>query len=51
VLGFLVFIITEMADRAGTSGVLQPTFAALGPALVAIVLGVTVLLYVEDGRI
>ena len=51
VLGFFVFIITEMADRAGTSGVLQPAFAALGPALVAIVMGVTVLLYVEDGRI
>ncbi|UYN99871.1 MAG: LptF/LptG family permease [Devosia sp.] len=49
VLGFLVFIITEMADRAGTSGVLNPTFAAVGPALVAIVAGLSVLLYKEDG--
>ena len=50
VLGFVVFVITEMADRAGSTGVLNPTFAAIGPALVAIVIGVTVLLYREDGR-
>ncbi|WP_172125345.1 MULTISPECIES: LptF/LptG family permease [unclassified Devosia] len=50
VLGFVVFVITEMADRAGSTGVLDPTFAAVGPALVAIVIGVTVLLYKEDGR-
>jgi lipopolysaccharide export system permease protein len=50
VLGFVVFVITEMADRAGSTGVLDPTFAAAGPALVAIVIGVTVLLYKEDGR-
>jgi len=50
ILGFLVFVITEMADRAGTSGVLDPLFAALGPAIVALVIGTTVLLYKEDGR-
>jgi lipopolysaccharide export system permease protein len=50
VLGFVVFVITEMADRAGSGGVLDPTFAAIGPAFVAIVIGVTVLLYKEDGR-
>ncbi|HTM78671.1 MAG TPA: LptF/LptG family permease [Devosia sp.] len=50
VLGFVVFVITEMADRAGSAGVLDPTFAAIGPAFVAIVIGVTVLLYKEDGR-
>ncbi len=49
VLGFVVFVITEMADRAGTTGVLSPTFAAVGPAIVAIVIGLTVLLYKEDG--
>ncbi len=51
VLGFVVFVITEMADRAGSTGVLDPTFAAVGPAFVAIVIGVTVLLHKEDGRI
>lgn len=50
VLGFVVFVITEMADRAGSTGVLDPTFAAVGPALVAIVIGVTVLLHKEDGQ-
>lgn len=49
VLGFIVFIITEMADRAGSTGVLDPLFAATGPAMVAIVIGVTVLLRKEDG--
>ncbi len=51
VLGFVVFVITEMADRAGSTGVLDPVFAAVGPAIVAIVIGLTVLLYKEDGRI
>lgn len=50
VLGFVVFVTTEMADRAGSAGVLDPTFAAWGPAIVAIVTGLTVLLYKEDGR-
>lgn len=50
VLGFVVFVITEMADRSGSTGVLDPLFAAIGPAVVAIVIGVTVLLYKEDGR-
>jgi len=47
--GFVVFALTEMADRAGSAGVINPTFAALGPAFVALVIGVTVLLYTEDG--
>lgn len=50
ILGFVVFVITEMADRAGASGVLDPVFAAWGPAFIAIVMGVTVLLRKEDGR-
>jgi lipopolysaccharide export system permease protein len=50
VLGFVVFVITEMADRAGSAGVLDPTLAAVGPGFVAIVIGLTVLLHKEDGR-
>jgi lipopolysaccharide export system permease protein len=49
--GLLVFVISEMADRAGTAGVLDPTLAAWGPALAAFVIGATVLLYREDGRV
>jgi len=38
-----------MAAMAGGSGMLQPTFAAVAPAFVAIVIGMTVLLFKEDG--
>jgi lipopolysaccharide export system permease protein len=51
VLGFVVFVITEMSERAGAGGVIHPALAALGPAFVAAVIGVTVLLYREDGRV
>lgn len=50
VLGFVVYVVTELANRSGFAGVLDPAFAAAGPAFVAIVIGVTVLLYKEDGR-
>jgi lipopolysaccharide export system permease protein len=47
--GFVVFVVTEMADRAGSAGVLDPMFAAVGPAFVTLVIGLTILLYKEDG--
>ena len=50
VLGFVVYVITEMAAMAGAAGVLRPAFAAIAPAFVAIVIGTTVLLFREDGR-
>jgi lipopolysaccharide export system permease protein len=50
VLGFVVYVLTEMAGRAGDAGVIQPVVAVLGPAVVAIVAGATVLLNREDGR-
>lgn len=50
VLGFVVYVVTELAGQSGLAGVLDPTFAAAGPAFVAIVIGLTVLLYREDGR-
>lgn len=49
-LGFVVFVITEMADRAGSSGVLDPVFATWGPAVVSVIIGLSVLLNKEDGR-
>jgi lipopolysaccharide export system permease protein len=51
VLGLVVFVITEMADRAGSAGVLDPIVAAWGPALAAIVIGLSVILRKEDGRV
>jgi lipopolysaccharide export system permease protein len=50
VLGFVVYVVTELAGQSGLAGVLDPTFAAAGPAFVAIVIGLTVLLFREDGR-
>ncbi|MDB5542474.1 MAG: hypothetical protein JWQ89_4201 [Devosia sp.] len=50
VLGVLVYVVTEMAGRAGGAGVMHPAIAVAGPAMVAIVIGVTVLLNREDGR-
>lgn len=49
-LGFVLYVITELAYRSGYAGVLDPVFAASGPAFAAIVVGLTVLLYKEDGR-
>jgi lipopolysaccharide export system permease protein len=46
----VVYVVTELANRSGFAGVLDPTFAAVGPAFVAIVIGLTILLYKEDGR-
>jgi lipopolysaccharide export system permease protein len=50
VLGFVVYLVTEMAAIAGSAGILQPAFAAFAPAFVAMVVGVTVLLFREDGQ-
>lgn len=50
ILGFVMFVVGEMAGRAGSAGVLTPALAAWGPASVTVVIGLTVLLYKEDGR-
>jgi lipopolysaccharide export system permease protein len=50
VLGFVVYLVTEMAAIAGSAGILQPAFAAFAPAFVAMIVGTTVLLFREDGR-
>lgn len=50
VLGFVLYVVTELANHSGFAGLLDPTFASAGPALVAIVIGLTVLLFREDGR-
>jgi len=50
VLGFVVYVVTELATRSGVAGIVDPAFAAAGPAFVAIVIGLTVLLYREDGK-
>jgi len=50
VMGFALFTINEMAVRAGNADVLSPVAAALGPGFVSVIVGVTALLYSQDGR-
>ena len=50
VLGFVVYVVSELAVRAGAAGVIDPVVAVLGPPALAAVVGVTVLLHREDGR-
>lgn len=50
VLGFVVYVISELAARAGAAGVVHPVVAVFGPPVLAVFIGVTVLLYREDGR-
>jgi lipopolysaccharide export system permease protein len=47
--GFVLYVLSELVGDFGSNGLLQPTLAAWLPALIAFVLGVTVLLYQEDG--
>ncbi len=49
VLGFVLYVVTTTLERAGSSGVMDATLAAWGPAIVAIVIGTSVLLWKEDG--
>lgn len=51
IVGFVLFVVNEMAVRAGNAGVLAPALATAGPALVSILVGVTALLYSQDGTI
>jgi lipopolysaccharide export system permease protein len=51
VAGFVIFTINEMAIRAGNSGVLPPMAATAGPALVSVLVGITALLYSQDGTL
>jgi lipopolysaccharide export system permease protein len=50
VMGFALFTVNEMAVRAGNADVLPPLAAALGPGFVSIIVGVTALLYSQDGK-
>jgi lipopolysaccharide export system permease protein len=48
---FAMFALSQMAIREGTSGGLAPILASLGPALVSVLIGLTALLYSQDGTI
>ncbi len=47
--GFVLYIVTKLASEFGNVGLLGPLAAGWAPALLACVVGGTVLLYLEDG--
>lgn len=47
--GFVLYVTTEIARDLGSVGIIAPTIAAWAPGIVAALLGVTILLNVEDG--
>lgn len=47
--GFLLYVISELAEDFGSAGIVAPAVAAWFPAIVALLFGTTVLLYQEDG--
>lgn len=49
IIGFALFTLSEMAIRAGNAQVITPLAATAGPALVAVLVGLTALLFLEDG--
>lgn len=47
--GFLFFIFSDLVGAVGLSGRLPTALAAWTPAGVAVLLGITTLLHIEDG--
>jgi lipopolysaccharide export system permease protein len=47
--GFVLYVITEIAEDLGGAGLIPTVLAAWGPAAFATLLGLTALLYLEDG--
>ena len=51
IVGFVLFVVNEMATRAGNSQVISPLAATMGPAMLSILAGTTALLFREDGKL
>jgi lipopolysaccharide export system permease protein len=47
--GFMLYFLGVLAQALGLSGVLPPFLAAWSPAIVAMLLGLSVLFHLEDG--
>src|SRR4051812_1199568 len=48
-VGFLLYVVMKIAKDLGSGGVVSPPLAAWLPAIIAILIGMTVLLHLEDG--
>jgi lipopolysaccharide export system permease protein len=47
--GFMLYVVSKIANDLGDGGVVPPTLAAWLPAIVTLLVGSTVLLHLEDG--
>jgi lipopolysaccharide export system permease protein len=48
-VGFMLYVVMKIARDLGSGGILAPPLAAWLPAVIAVLLGATVLLHLEDG--
>jgi lipopolysaccharide export system permease protein len=48
-VGFVLYVITKIARDLGGAGIVPAPLAAWLPAIVATLIGITVLLHLEDG--
>jgi lipopolysaccharide export system permease protein len=48
-VGFMLYVVMKIASDLGSGGIVPPPLAAWLPAIVATLVGVTVLLHLEDG--
>jgi lipopolysaccharide export system permease protein len=48
-VGFMLYVVMKIASDLGSGGIVSPLLAAWLPAMVATLVGVTVLLHLEDG--
>lgn len=49
IAGFVLYVVSKLAVDLGNAGAIVPFAAAWGPALVATLIGTTIMLYQEDG--
>jgi lipopolysaccharide export system permease protein len=47
--GFMLYVVMRIAWDLGSGGIVPPPLAAWLPAIVATLVGITVLLHLEDG--
>ena len=51
IVGFVLFVVNELATRAGSTQVITPLAATIGPAVLSLLTGATALLFREDGTL
>jgi lipopolysaccharide export system permease protein len=48
-VGFMLYVLMKIASDLGSGGIVPPLLAAWLPAIIAVLVGATVLLHLEDG--